>query len=396
MRDQALDSLPLLVLQQLNNPSAEIRYAAQETYRLLPLAVREQNKQAAIGILKSLLTSQYPAAQTAGLERIKVFSNEEARAEKLDAAVRDFALKAERSVAPAALLALADFPHLSTDRELQVRVTAALQASEEPLQRAAAQLAMSKAEWRAAPSIQAALTALLNNKDSAKRRLVLGLVNDTTAAQPDLSLPALVAEACYDSNDQVRAAALSAARRAPSLLKNAAVKASLAKLMVDKNASLQEQAVAFVQGQGDAYLDGAAAIAKATANVGKTSSTNLDYDYFVQRVMPLLSAKGRDGNACMDCHYNHTVLKLNLPEVSGKWTEAQMRENFTSALRVVDRIVPENSLLLRKPVGNAEVEGLVGAKKIPHGGGQRWTGVEDAAYRTILEWINGAKLASGK
>ena len=31
-----------------------------------------------------------------------------------------------------------------------------------------------------------------------------------------------------------------------------------------------------------------------------------------------------------------------------------------------------------------------------HGGGQRWTGTEDAAYRTILEWINGAKLATGK
>ena len=391
VRDQALDALPLLVLQQLNNSNAEIRNAAQETYRLLPLAVQANNKQAAIGILKALLASPYPAAQTAGLERLKVFSNQEARAEKLDAAVRDFVLKAERNVAPAALLALAEFTHLSGDAELQARVTTALQANDEGLQRAAANLAMSQAEWRAALSIQAALTALLQNKDAAKRRLVLGLVTDATVAQTDLSLPKFVAESYYDANDQVRAAALSAARRAPSLLKNPAVKAGLAKLMVDKNASLQEQAVAFVQGQGDAYLDGAAAIAKATANVGKASTSNLDYNFFVQRVMPILSAKGRDGNACMDCHYNHTVLKLNISDASGKWTEAQMRDNFTSALRVVDPMVPENSLILRKPVGNAEVEGTVGAKKVPHGGGQRWTGTEDAAYRTMLEWINGAK-----
>ena len=107
--------------------------------------------------------------------------------------------------------------------------------------------------------------------------------------------------------------------------------------------------------------------------------------------MPVLSAKGRDGNACMDCHYNHTVLKLNLPAATGNWTEAQLRENFAAALRVVDTAIPENSLLLRKPLGNAEAEGTLGAKKVPHGGGQRWTGVDDAAYRTILDWINGAK-----
>ena len=46
--------------------------------------------------------------------------------------------------------------------------------------------------------------------------------------------------------------------------------------------------------------------------------------------------------------------------------------------------------------GNADVEGQVGAKKVAHGGGQRWTGVDDAAYKTILDWINGAKLTAGK
>ncbi|MDX2034021.1 MAG: hypothetical protein SF339_25330 [Blastocatellia bacterium] len=391
MRDQQLASLPLQVLQQLTSDDAAVRGAAQEVYRLLPLEIREQNRQAAIGILKSLLASPHAAAQTAALERIKVFSAEEARAERLDAAVRDFVLHADRKVMPAALLALADFPHLSGDGEMVSRVASALGANDEPLQRAAAQLAMNRSEWRAPAAIAAALEALLTSSDNAKRRLVLGLVTEATAATPELRLPALLADACANPSDPVRAAALSAARRAPSLLKNPAVKAGLAKLMIDPNPALQEQAVAFYQGQGDAYLDGAQLVARATANVGKASTAQLDYPYFVQRIMPLFASKGRDGNACADCHYNHTVLKLNPPDAQGRWTDAQLRENFASALRVVDSIVPENSLLLRKPLGNADVEGTVGAKKIPHGGGPRWTGIDDAAYKTVLEWINGAK-----
>lgn len=392
VRDQPLDSLPLQVLRQLTSDDASVRSAAQEVYRLLPLEIREQNRQAAIGILKSLLASRHPGAQTAALERIKVFSAEEARAAQLDAAVRDFVLNAAREVAPAALLALADFPHLSGDGEMISRVASSLGSNDEPLRRAAAQLAMNRPEWRAPATIAAALDALLKSGENAKRRLILGLITEATAAQRELRLSALLTEACANPNDQVRAAALSAARRAPSLLKDPAVKAGLAKLMIDENPSLQEQAVAFYQGQGDAYLDGAQLVARATANVGKASAAHLDYGYFAQRVMPILASKGRDGNACVDCHYNHTVLKLNPPDAQGRWTEAQIRENFTSALRVVDSMVPENSLLLRKPIGNADAEGAVGAKKIPHGGGPRWTGVDDAAYKTILEWINGGKL----
>ena len=392
VRDQQLASLPLQVLQQLTSDDATVRGAAQEVYRLLPLEVRAQNRQAAIGILKSLLASPHAAAQTAALERIKVFSAEEARAERLDAAVRDFVRNADRRVMPAALLALADFPHLSGDDEMVSRVASALGANDEALQRAAAQLAMNRPEWRAPAAIAAALDALLTSGENAKRRLVLGLVTEATAATPELRLPRLLAEACANPNDQVRAAALSAARRAPSLLRDPAVKAGLARLMIDPNPALQEQAVAFYQGQGDAYLDGAQLVARATATVGRAAAARLDYGFFAQRVMPLLAAKGRDGNACVDCHYNHTVLKLNPPDARGRWTDDQLRENFASALRVVDSTIPENSLLLRKPLGNADVEGTVGAKKIPHGGGPRWTGIDDAAYKTVLEWINGGKL----
>jgi hypothetical protein len=54
-------------------------------------------------------------------------------------------------------------------------------------------------------------------------------------------------------------------------------------------------------------------------------------------------------------------------------------------------------LILRKPIGDASQEGLIDAKKTPHGGGLRWQGgAGDAAYETVMEWINGAKLAGAK
>ena len=61
-------------------------------------------------------------------------------------------------------------------------------------------------------------------------------------------------------------------------------------------------------------------------------------------------------------------------------------------MKMSDLMNPENSLLLRKPISDASQEGVVGARKTPHGGGPRWTGADDPAYRTVLEWINGAKV----
>jgi hypothetical protein len=125
-----------------------------------------------------------------------------------------------------------------------------------------------------------------------------------------------------------------------------------------------------------------------------TRSRPLDFDYFVQRVMPILERKGTDGNACINCHATHTIFRLQPPDAAGKYSDALLRENYGSALRVVDLSSPENSLMLRKPTSNSEQEGVVGARKLSHGGGQRWAGAEDPAYRTIVEWINGARIAA--
>ena len=126
------------------------------------------------------------------------------------------------------------------------------------------------------------------------------------------------------------------------------------------------------------------------------SAAALDYGFFVQRVMPVLTAKGPDGAACAYCHATHTIFRLNPPSKEGDYSEAQLRENYRSALKVVDTDNPENSLILRKPLSTAEVEGTLGTGRLAHGGGQRWNGADHPAYKTILEWIRGAKLTSNR
>jgi hypothetical protein len=169
-----------------------------------------------------------------------------------------------------------------------------------------------------------------------------------------------------------------------TLQSNAAIRAGLAKLAKDSNQRLQGLAIAIYQGQ-----DGGVAV-----DLRAEADKLLDYGFFVQRVMPLLARQGADGNACVNCHATHTIFRLTPMDGSGHFTEEQLRENYRSALKVVDLASPENSLILRKPTSTSEQEGVVGAKKIAHGGGQRWSGTSDPAYQTVLEWISGAKAAT--
>lgn len=100
----------------------------------------------------------------------------------------------------------------------------------------------------------------------------------------------------------------------------------------------------------------------------------LDRAYFTAHVDPILHAKGKDGYACVDCHATHTLFNATWSTIGN----------------VVDVAHPEDSLVLRKPISTSETEGVVGAAKLAHGGGQRWP-KDSPEYQTILKWIEGAK-----
>ncbi|HEY8460970.1 MAG TPA: HEAT repeat domain-containing protein, partial [Blastocatellia bacterium] len=384
LRDNTLTDLPLAVMRRLNDPEAAVRAASNEFYRSLPLKIVERNRREAVETLKELLASKYAEAQIAALDRVKTLGAEFARAEKFDEEVKNFVLRtsdgADKKTAAAALRALADFPHLADDPRIEQRVASALQSPDAELARAATQATLRAPRLRDRPAIAAALDASLKTQSAPRRRMILDLINADVPINDDLRMISLLADSLEDREEMVRSSALGAVRRVKALQSNAAIRAGLQKLTRDPNQRLQGLAVAMYQGQDSGVA------------LDLRAEELLDYNFFARRVMPLLAAKGADGNACVNCHTTHTVFKLVEPDKQGRFTEDQLRENYRSALKVVDMANPENSLIIRKPTGDATQEGLVGAKKTPHGGGMRWNGLNDPATQTVLEWINGAKL----
>ena len=375
VRDNQLEELPLLVMRKLLDADKDVRAVADEFYPSLPLQIRQRNRQEAIAALKELLASNSAEAQVAAIDRVKVVGLETAKQEQFDQRIKQFVLTADGKVAAAAFRSLADLPHLRNDAAIEARLATALQSSNSQLVRSALQLVFAKSEWREPNAIAAALDSLFKTENAEKRRLILGLIVPTANADSD-QLLTLVVASFNDKDEQVRAAAMAAVRRVKALSAQPTIRAAVAQIANDPNERLQEQAIAL-------YSDGKPAM--VTAKV-------LDYEFFAARIMPLLAAKGRDGNACVTCHDTHAILRLSRPDATGNYSASQLRENYASALKVVDTINPENSLLLRKPISDASQEGIVGARRTPHGGGPRWSGPEDPAYRTVLEWINGAKL----
>jgi len=109
-----------------------------------------------------------------------------------------------------------------------------------------------------------------------------------------------------------------------------------------------------------------------------------DYEFFRARVEPILNRPGADGKACVMCHASHAIFKL-LPQ--------HTRENYRSALKVIDTLEPRKSLLLIKPTRPNDSSGDANLYLATHNGGERWAASEASPeYRTILEWIRGARL----
>lgn len=382
LRDTRLSTLPILVMERLIDPDPAVRQMADEFYRALPLTIGDDNRQQAAAAMRRLLASDRDEAKIAALDRVNLLGSGFIRNEGFERDIKEFVMRAGGKVAPAAMRALADYPSIANDSEVQGRIAGALGSSDMELLRAGVQLVLKRPELKSLPPVRAALDTLFATGEAMRRRAILGLITTDSRVEDDLRLLTLVEESLADRDEQVRLAALGAVRRVRALQSSAAIRPAIARLMKDPNQRIQGQAIALYQGQDGSSI----------AIDGRDASRPLDYQFFARRVMPILERKGADGNACINCHSTHTVFRLQSGVGGGRSTDASIRENYQSALRVVDLANPEMSLILRKPTSDSEQEGVVGARKLSHGGGQRWLGTEDAAYRTILEWINGARL----
>jgi hypothetical protein len=115
-------------------------------------------------------------------------------------------------------------------------------------------------------------------------------------------------------------------------------------------------------------------------------SSTLDYAYFKAKVQPLLLEK-RPGHArCSTCHARSSNFRLQpLPAGRTTWTEEESRKNFEAAIRFVLPGVVLKSRLLTMPLAHE-----AGGTEF-HPGGKHWETQSDPEFKTMADWVNGAK-----
>ena len=198
------------------------------------------------------------------------------------------------------------------------------------------------------------------------------------------SIERLLATALEHREPAVREAGLTALRTIVPLQDAKPIRKRLSALLDDKSPAVRNSA---------ASLE--ASLAARGGLQGYDTQLLLDYEYFKQNVEPILTAKGADGLACVNCHANHTIFQLREPDEFGELTHADSRFNYSAATTVVNLADPANSLLLNKPTRRLDDVGVGDSQRLTHGGGLRWpTGRDSAEYRTILRWIQGQRLGS--
>jgi hypothetical protein len=308
------------------------------------------------------------------------------------------------------LRAAGSFPELLASAALQRRVESSLRDASPEVRRAAMQLLLARyvpdpkvAQFtgRVLAGLDSPLRGLLISELSAPRRptyrgraaSATGLdvaflrADDVKPAPDPLLLEPVrdaVASSLSDRDANVRAAALDLVARRKDVRAGPKVTAALTVLGNDPAPRVARLARTLIEGRDI-----------ETAFAEDESARLLDFDFFVRRVQPILAKRGPDGMACVLCHESHVVLKLQPPDYNEQFSDKRSRENYRYAAGVVNLAEPEKSLILIKPTRPTDSAGDVSDYLATHNGGQRWAGNEKSEeYRTLLEWIRGARLAN--
>jgi HEAT repeat protein len=191
-----------------------------------------------------------------------------------------------------------------------------------------------------------------------------------------------VLNSLHNPDNNVRAAGLDTLRKVKGVEQRPEFRAAMEQLQNDNNPRLKLIAASVLQGKK---------LSEALKDVQPGSV--LDFNYFVAKIEPILATQGADGKACVFCHASHVIFKLRPPNDQGVFSDQDSEDNYKYAMHVVDINDPTKSLMLIKPTRPTDSAGNVGDYLATHNGGQRWHGNEQSwQYRTILEWIRGARL----
>jgi hypothetical protein len=124
-----------------------------------------------------------------------------------------------------------------------------------------------------------------------------------------------------------------------------------------------------------------------TAVSGTAVAQSLDYDYYKAKVEPIFLKKRAGHARCVVCHSesNNAFRLQRLPEGAAAWTEEQTRKNFEAVKVLVKAGDPSASHLLKHPLAPE-----AGGDDF-HGGGHQFASMDEPEWKTIAEWVKGAK-----
>ena len=130
----------------------------------------------------------------------------------------------------------------------------------------------------------------------------------------------------------------------------------------------------------------ALALAALVFAAGAAAQT-LDFAVYRDRVEPIFLKKRPNHARCAACHTaSASNFQLQpLAEGATAWTEAQSRKNFESVSRLVVPGDPSKSRLAIHPLAPE-----AGGDDF-HGGGHQFESKDDPDWKTIADWIRGAK-----
>ncbi len=306
--------------------------------------------------------------------------------------------------------ASAAFPDLMNEPNLRNQVLAALNDSDTKVQRAAIRIALQRV---GDPRETLFSGDVFGKLGSSQRSILIEEVNDprfliarlgvsggalsqdqryflgknASNSPPDLLSEPIVFKAVLaslqDPDANVRAAGLDLLRKSKGIEDRSEFRIALEQMQNDPNPRLKLIAQNVLAGKklGDALAD-------------VKPGSILDFNYFVEKVEPILATTGADGKACVMCHASHVIFRLHPPNAEGRFSPQDSEDNYKYAMRVVDINDPSHSLILIKPTRPTDSAGDVSDYLATHNGGQRWPGNESSQqYKTILQWIRGAKLS---
>ena len=308
------------------------------------------------------------------------------------------------------LTASASFSELMQDPRLRDQALDAFQDADADVQRAGIQIAL--AHFVDDAGMEPIIARTFEHLGSSQRAILIEEVNDPkfmrrhlgvsggavsqdrsyvlgngkyVYKEPDfLDKPVVfqtVVGSLSDRDANVRAASLDLLRKAKGIEQNPQFRAALQRLRSDPNPRLQLIATRVLEGKK---------LEEALGDVQPGSV--LDFDFFVSKVEPILATSGADGKACVMCHATHVIFKLRPPNAEGQFSPQDSEANYRYAMRVVDIRNPNQSLILIKPTRPTDAAGDVDDYLATHNGGRRWQGDESSSqYKTILEWIRGAR-----